>query len=75
MARIYFKNRIFNDKKNVLGFDADIFETTFSTNFKIDNLTIIPEFRFENASRKIYSKRNNFINNTGNFLLAAVYKF
>jgi len=65
----------FNDKKNVLGFDADIFETTFSTNIKIDNLTIIPEFRFENASRKIYSKQNDFINSTGNFLLAAVYKF
>lgn len=65
----------FNDKKNVLGFDADIFETTFSTNFKIDNLTFIPEFRFENANRKIYSKQNDFINNTVNFLLAAVYKF
>jgi hypothetical protein len=65
----------FNDKKNVLGFDANIFETTFSTNFKIDNLTIIPEFRFENASRKIYSKQNDFMNNTGNFLIAAVYKF
>jgi len=69
------RTEYFNDKKNVLGFDADIFETTFSTNFKIDNLTIIPEFRFENASRKIYSKQNDFINNTGNFLLAAVYKF
>jgi hypothetical protein len=69
------RTEYFNDKKNVLGFDADILETTFSTNFKIDNLTIIPEFRFENASRKIYSKQNDFINNTGNFLLAAVYKF
>lgn len=69
------RTEYFNDKKNVLGFDADIFETTLSTNFKIDNLTIIPEFRFENASRKIYSKQNDFINNTGNFLLAAVYKF
>jgi hypothetical protein len=69
------RTEYFNEKKNVLGFDADIFETTFSTKFKIDNLTIIPEFRFENASRKIYSKQNDFINNTGNFLLAAVYKF
>jgi hypothetical protein len=69
------RTEYFNDKKNLLGFDADIFETTFSTNFKIDNLTIIPEFRFEKASRKIYSKQNDFVNNTGNFLLAAIYKF
>ncbi|MEO6905002.1 MAG: outer membrane beta-barrel protein, partial [Ginsengibacter sp.] len=69
------RTEYFNDKKNILGFDADIFATTFSTNFKIDNLTIIPEFRFENAKRKIYSKQNDVVNNTGNFLLAAVYKF
>lgn len=69
------RTEYFNDKKNILGFDADIFETTFSTSFKIDNLTIIPEFRFENAKRKIYSKQNDVVNNTGNFLLAAVYKF
>ena len=69
------RTEYFNDKKNVLGFDADIFETTFSTNFKIDNLTIIPELRVENASRKIYANQDGFINSTGNFLLAAVYKF
>ena len=67
---------LLNDKKNVLGFDGNIFETTLSTNFIIDNLTIIPEFRFENASQKIYSKHNQqIINKTGNFLLAAVYEF
>lgn len=69
------RGEYFNDKKNVLGFEADIFETTFSANFKIDHLTIIPELRFENASQKIYSKSNGFINSTGNFLLAAIYKF
>lgn len=67
---------ILNDKKNLLGFDGNVFETTFSTNFIIDNLTIIPELRFENASQKIYSKHfGEMTNTTGNFLLAAVYHF
>lgn len=70
------RTELLNDKQNVLGFNGNIFETTFSTNFIIDDLTIIPEFRFENASQKIYAKANGTgINDTGNFLLAAVYKF
>jgi hypothetical protein len=60
----------------VLGFDDSVFETTFSTNFIIDDLTIIPEIRFENAGRNIYAKQNgDGINTTGNFLLAVVYHF
>ena len=70
------REEYFNDKKNVLGLKAAIFETTFSTNFKVDNLLIIPELRFENANAQIYSKQNgSFIKSTGNFLLAAIYKF
>lgn len=70
------RTELLNDSKNVLGFDGNIFETTLSTNFIIDNLTIIPEFRFENAGQKIYSKQNGqMINSSGNFLLAAVYHF
>lgn len=70
------RTELLNDKQNVLGFDGNIFETTFSTNFMIDNLTIIPEIRFENASQKIYASQNQeMINKTGNFLLAAIYKF
>ena len=70
------RTEILNDKENVLGFDGNIFETTFSANFKIDNLTIIPELRFENAGQKIYSNPNHqMTNNTGNFLIAAVYQF
>lgn len=60
----------------MLGFNATIFETTFSTNFKVDDLTIIPEIRFENATSGIYSKLNGDpVKSTGNFLLAAVYQF
>ena len=70
------RGEYFSDKENVLGFNTAVFETTLSGNFKIDNLTLIPEFRFENAGKKIYSKSNgNDINNTGNFILAAVYHF
>lgn len=70
------RGEYFNDKKNVLGFNAGIIEATFSVNFKIDNLTIIPELRIESADQKIYSNEGNtFIKNTGNFLLAAVYHF
>ncbi|MEO5649794.1 MAG: outer membrane beta-barrel protein [Ginsengibacter sp.] len=70
------RGEYFNDKKKVLGFDATIFETTFSANFKIDALVLIPEFRYENASENIYKKSNGaFVKNTSSFLLAAVYKF
>ncbi|MEO8822503.1 MAG: outer membrane beta-barrel protein [Ginsengibacter sp.] len=70
------RTEILNDKKNVLGFDGNVFETTFSANFIIDNLTIIPELRFETAGQKIYSKHNHqMTNTTGNFLIAAVYQF
>jgi len=69
------RTEYFNDKRNVLGLNTDVFETTFSTNFKIENLILIPEIRFENSGRKIYSKRDGLVNNTGNFLFAAVYKF
>ncbi|MEO6814936.1 MAG: outer membrane beta-barrel protein [Ginsengibacter sp.] len=70
------RQEYFSDKKNVLGIDAYVFETTFSTNFKIDDLMLIPEFRYENASKNIYKKSNGaFLKNTGSFLLAAVYKF
>ena len=70
------RGEYFNDKRNVLGFNAAIFETTLSANLKVDNLTIIPEFRFENAGENIYQKSNGtLIKSTGSFLLAAVYKF
>jgi hypothetical protein len=66
----------FNDSKNVAGLNTRVFETTFSTGFKIDNLMIIPEIRFENAASKIYLQSNDQpVNFTANILLAAVYQF
>jgi len=70
------RGEYFDDSKNVLAFNTKIFETTLSAIFKVDDLMIIPEIRFEKAAREIYSRSNgSSINNTGNFLVAAVYKF
>ncbi len=75
------RGEYFNDDKQLLMFASapdggNIFATTLSADFRIDNLTIIPEFRIENASQQI------FINSSGagtksaaNVLLAAVYHF
>ena len=65
-----------SDKKNVLGFDSKIFESTLSANFKIDNLTIIPELRLDNASNEIFTKSNgSTTKSTVTGVLAAVYHF
>lgn len=70
------RGEYFDDKKNALGLNAGIFETTLSANFKIDNLTIIPEFRFENAGQKIYAASNgDLINRTSSLILGAAYHF
>lgn len=56
--------------------NTSIFAATLSANFHIDNLTIIPEFRFDNAKDKIFfDKSGNATGSAGSFLIAAVYKF
>lgn len=72
------RGEYFNDDKNVLGFNTKIFSPTLSANFKIDNLTIIPEFRFDNASddRGLFRKHDlSTTKSTGTFILAATYHF
>ncbi len=67
-----------SDKKSVLGFNGSVFETTLSANFKIDNLTIIPEFRLDNASAGpgLFQKTSGLpTKSTEGFLLAAIYHF
>lgn len=55
---------------------GNIFANTLSANFKIDNLIIIPELRYENASEALYLKSSGApTKSTGSFLVAAVYKF
>jgi len=51
-------------------------ETTLSANFRIDNLTIIPELRLDNAKNDIFSKSAvETGKSTGTFVLAATYHF
>ena len=75
------RTEYFNDEKQQNVFAAfpgggSVFETTLSANFRIDNLMIIPEIRFENASKDIYTKSSGLGTKTnGNFLIAAVYHF
>lgn len=84
------RTEYFDNKKNVLGVDGlgtSFFVPTLSANFKIDNLTIIPEFRFDNAKddvdrtitpggTNVFSKKDGTaVKSTGSFTLALAYHF
>ena len=82
MFGLTLRTEYFNDDKQQNVFAANpgggsVFETTLSANFRIDNLVIIPEIRFENASKEIYAKSNGTTGTktNGNLLIAAVYHF
>lgn len=64
-----------NDNDEYLGLNS-VFAPTLSANFKIDNLTIIPEFRYDNAGNAVFYKNaNENSQSTGSFILAATYHF
>jgi len=64
-----------NDKDEYLGLKT-VFAPTLSANFKIDNLTIIPEFRFDNAGNAVFFKNASELSkSTGSFIVAATYHF
>ena len=72
------RGEYFDDEKAISAgaFGANIFETTLSANFKINGLTIIPEFRLDKASEAIFVDADeNYKKRTASALLAAVYKF
>lgn len=72
---ITLRNEYIGDKDLFLGFDR-IFAPTLSANFKVDNLTIIPEFRLDNSSRNVFYKdATTSTKSTGSFVLAATYHF
>lgn len=55
---------------------GNVFQTTLSANFKIANLTIIPEIRLDKASENIFAKRDGAATTKSyTALLAAVYTF
>jgi hypothetical protein len=68
------RSEYLSDKKSLLGFDGNIFSNTLSANFKIDNLRIIPELRFDNASKEIFSN-GSATKGTASGLVAVVYSF
>jgi hypothetical protein len=80
-AGLTLRGEYFSDKDGlkIPGFQAaggNIFATTISAQFKVDNFIFIPELRFDNASQAI------FVNGDGeatkkasNILLAAIYYF
>ena len=54
----------------------NVFAPTLSANFRIDNLTIIPEFRIDNARNSVFYKDvNQTTKSTTSFILAATYHF
>ena len=63
------------DKDEYLGL-KNAFVPTLSANFKIDNLTVIPEFRLDHASNSVFYKNaTETTSSTASFILAAAYHF
>jgi hypothetical protein len=71
------RGEYFDNKKAVSSApEASIFATTLSANFRINNLTIIPELRLDAANSEIFEKHDGtFTKSSPMGLLAAVYKF
>lgn len=73
------RGEYFGDKNAVAGFGTNIFDATLSANFRIDNLTIIPELRFDGAKDPLFYKNDDTdgpsAKSTGTFILAATYHF
>jgi len=53
-----------------------VFAPTLSANFKVNNLTIIPEFRLDKAGNSVfYKSATEQTSSSGSFILAAAYHF
>lgn len=64
-----------DDNDEYLGL-KNVIAPTLSANFRIDNLTVIPEFRFDDARNSVFYKNSTqATSSTGSFVLAAVYYF
>jgi len=71
------RGEYFSDQDGVkLPAPSKVFATTLSANFKVDGFTFIPEFRMDNASEEIFTKKDGAGTKTsGSFLIAAIYSF
>lgn len=79
---VTLRGEYFDDKKAVSAFSTaagvgtSVFAATLSGNIRIENLTIIPEFRLDNAKDKIFLKSTTEASkSTGTFILAATWHF
>jgi hypothetical protein len=70
------RSEYFDDSKSAAGVGASIFQNTLSANIHFNKLTIIPELRLDNAGDKVFLTHAQAATSaSGNFLIAAVYKF
>lgn len=67
----------FSDKGvGVVGLDESVTDITFSANYKVGNLTIIPEFRIDLVSTPVFPTETlDQEDSLSSFVLAAVYGF
>jgi len=73
---ITLRGEYFGDDKSAFGLGTSIFDATLSPNFKIGNLTIIPEIRLDNAKDEIFTDHDgNGAKSTFTGILAATYHF
>lgn len=71
-----FRNEYFGDEKDALKTGANIFASTLSANFKVQNFKFIPEIRVDNGSKEIFTKSDGSSGKTtSSALLAVVYSF
>jgi hypothetical protein len=82
MFGLTLRGEYYDDKKGdsglttATGAATSIFDATLSGNIKIDNLTLIPEFRLDNAEDAIFFKNSGeAVKSTGSFILGAAYHF
>jgi hypothetical protein len=75
------RSEYFSDKKQLKVYSTaseggTVFANTLSANFKVNSFTIIPEFRIDNASKKIFQDKDGAAKSGfASFVLAAVYSF
>lgn len=77
MFGLTWRNEYFGDQKDALKTGANIFASTLSANFKVDNFRFIPELRLDHASRDNFFTKNDGTSTRGtvSFIMAAVYSF
>jgi len=71
------RGEFFGDKDAIkLPAGGNVFATTLSANFKVDNFIFIPELRFDNSNKlNFFDKNGEGKKSAANLILAAIYYF